>query len=254
MSLVEHTLFGIVDREAQAIERINAIVCPSFCVKFSGGKDSIVVLDLVKKAGVPYTAVFNNTTVEIPAVYRFIRDKHPQVIISHPPESMWQLIGRKGLPTRQRRWCCELLKHRDVRGDIIITGIRREESPRRAKTNWVEVCRHDPSQRLLNPIYDWSEDDVWAYIRKYNLEVPPVYSADVRRVGCIGCPLSHRQSKELALYPKIAELYRRAACRYVEHRKAIGKPTNWESGDQYYKWWVEWDGEADNEDQGELFG
>lgn len=77
---------------------------------FSGGKDSIVLLDLTKKSGVKFEAVYSNTTIDPPGTIPFIRNNYPEVKIVNPKESFFQLVARKGLPSRRRRWCCETLK------------------------------------------------------------------------------------------------------------------------------------------------
>ena len=58
---------------------------------YSGGKDSDVILHLAKKAGVPFVAVHNLTTVDAPETVRYIKSK-PEVLIEYPKLSMWKLI------------------------------------------------------------------------------------------------------------------------------------------------------------------
>lgn len=77
---------------------------------FSGGKDSVVLLDIAKRSGVKFEAVYSNTTIDPPGTIPFIRENYPEVKIVNPRESFLQLVARKGLPSRQRRFCCEILK------------------------------------------------------------------------------------------------------------------------------------------------
>ncbi|MFP4662685.1 MAG: hypothetical protein ACLFPF_10865, partial [Halanaerobiales bacterium] len=67
-------------------------------VAYSGGKDSDVILHLVKQAGVKFDAHYQLTTVDPPELVNYIRDKHPEVEIEIPEETMWELIPRKVMP------------------------------------------------------------------------------------------------------------------------------------------------------------
>ena len=72
--LRETTLEGVIDKELVAIERIKQYEPEEgYYVAFSGGKDSIVVYDLVKRADVKHDAHINITTVEPPEVLHFVR-------------------------------------------------------------------------------------------------------------------------------------------------------------------------------------
>lgn len=71
--LIEHTLFGTVDKEALAIQIIRDNEPPEgYFVAFSGGKDSVVALGLTRRAGVRHEASHNLTTVDPPELVRFI--------------------------------------------------------------------------------------------------------------------------------------------------------------------------------------
>ena len=83
-------------------------------VSFSGGKDSQVVLELVKMARVKYRAVYNVTTNDPADNVRFIKSKYPDVEFSVPKESLLQMIQRKGVPTMFNRWCCAILKEKSA--------------------------------------------------------------------------------------------------------------------------------------------
>lgn len=77
---------------------------------FSGGKDSVVILDLAERSGIKYNAIYANTTVDPPGTISFIKKNYPQVQIMHPEKSFFRLIEEKGFPSRLRRFCCEKLK------------------------------------------------------------------------------------------------------------------------------------------------
>ncbi|MDB0761567.1 phosphoadenosine phosphosulfate reductase family protein [Phocaeicola vulgatus] len=98
---------------------------------FSGGKDSVVILDLAERAGIKYNAIYANTTVDPPGTISFIKRHYPQVRIIHPEKSFFQLVEEKGLPSRLRRFCCERLKERYGIGKRSIEGMRAAESRNR---------------------------------------------------------------------------------------------------------------------------
>lgn len=106
--LIEQTLFGTVDKVADAIKLLRAHEPPEgYYLCFSGGKDSVVIYDLAVKAGVKFDAHHNITTVEPPQLMKFIRNHYPDVINEHPPITMYQLIIKKKLPPlRFIRYAC----------------------------------------------------------------------------------------------------------------------------------------------------
>ena len=76
----------------------------------SGGKDSAVVDYLLQKSGIEYTSIYANTTIDPIGTIRHIRENYPHTVIMHPKETFYQLVERKGFPTRLNRYCCEFLK------------------------------------------------------------------------------------------------------------------------------------------------
>lgn len=118
---------------------------------YSGGKDSDVILHLAKKAGVPFVAVHNLTTVDAPETVRYIKSK-PEVLIEYPKMSMWQLIVKhKTPPTRLFRYCCAELKERSGIGKKLVTGVRKAESKKRAK-NQGAVTFTKPNKEIKNSV------------------------------------------------------------------------------------------------------
>ena len=128
-----------------------------FYVAFSGGKDSIVTLDLVKRSGVKYDAHYNITGIDPPELYYFIRDNFPEVQRHRPETTIWKLIEKKMMPpTRKVRYCCAELKERGGKGRRVVTGIRWAESYRRGKRSVVEECFRDKHRVYVHPIIDWT--------------------------------------------------------------------------------------------------
>lgn len=122
-------------------EKIARVYDPDdgFYLAFSGGKDSQALIHIAQLAGVSYKAHFSPTSVDPPAVIRFIRTEYPEVQFERLKESIYTDAIRRGiLPTQKVRWCCADFKEHAGAGKVTLIGIRKAESTRRAKRNEVE--------------------------------------------------------------------------------------------------------------------
>ncbi len=190
--------------EQRAINRIKYFKGKKIKVAFSGGKDSIVLYHLVKRAGINCDIVYQSTTIDPPGTIPFIRKHYPDVKIEHPELSFYKLVEKKGLPNRFQRWCCQYLKESKNKGyDVVMLGVRRKESDKRKNRKLYEKYK---GEIHFNPIIDWKTKDVWNYIEKYNLPMIKYYSPpyNFKRHGCVMCPLasSKQQIREAILFPK----------------------------------------------------
>lgn len=88
----------------------------------------------------------------------------------------------------------------------------------------------------VNPIIDWSDDDVWEYIKLRNLPYNPLYDTGRKRVGCIGCPMNTKQAQELAEMPMYAKAYKRAFAKFLDTHPMVGKDLR--SANDWYNWWL----------------
>lgn len=100
------------------------------------------------------------------------------------------------------------------------------------------------AKRVVNPIIDWTDNDIWEYAKSEKLCLNPLYDCGFERVGCIGCPLASKsRAKEFAAFPKYRDMYISAFARMLEVRKAeskkAGRPDAWESPIDVYHWWME---------------
>lgn len=210
-------------------------------VSYSGGKDSDVILELAKMAGINYRAIYKNTTIDPPGTIRHCREKGVEIL--HPKESFFQLVERKGLPTRRARFCCSELKEYKVL-DRAIQGIRRSESiKRRDRYKEPEICRvygKDEKVKVYLPILEWTDADVARFITEKKIQCHPLYYDEhgnfhpERRLGCIGCPMKADNGKaDFKRYPKVLKMVVRGASKFLDthpncssQEKFSGNPYN----------------------------
>lgn len=194
--------------------------------------------------------------------------------------SMWKLIVDKGIPpTRVMRYCCKVLKEASTPNRMAAVGVREAESIKRRGRDVFAVLApryQDAEYRslqhtntmflidkkyqdkphhecalieaaksnkdtLVNPIYHWTDADVWAYIRESGIKTNPLYAKGYKRVGCIGCPLSKNQKKELEAYPKYKLNYIKAFDRMLRERERRGArflKYDLKTGEEVYRWWL----------------
>ena len=172
-------------------------------VSFSGGKDSTVVSEVVRRAlgRSDILHVFGDTTLEDENTYAYVkefREQNPLVPFfeARAEHDFHELVDEIGPPSRVMRWCCTIFKAGPINnllqsmGDqkvLTFYGIRWDESARRARyhrTSWNDpervgrVVKVDQDNELNgvtvggkigqqitgSPIIDWSEFDVWLYM------------------------------------------------------------------------------------------
>jgi phosphoadenosine phosphosulfate reductase len=240
--MIEQTLFGEINLVQTAIERMKFYEPPEgYYLAFSGGKDSIVLKALADMAGVKYQAFYNMTTIDPPEVVKFIREYYPDVVFNRPDESFFKLLIKKGFPIRQKRWCCDLLKERSGVGRVVMTGIRWAESNRRAQRSSVERSYKDRKTMFVNAIIEWSEDDIWEFIKVNKMPYCKLYDEGWKRIGCLFCPMAGTRRKiEAEKYPKFVVAYINAFEKLYQRRKQQGQSgvDRWASGREMFDWWM----------------
>lgn len=181
-----------------------------FHVAFSGGKDSVAMLEIVRRT-LPendFLVIFGDTGMEFPDTYELIDKveedcKRKGIAFfrakSHlEPEESWRLFGP---PSQVLRWCCSVhkstpqtLKLREILGKAAYTGmdfvgVRAHESAARSKYDTLNYGKKQKGQYSFNPILDWTSAEVWLYIFYRQLAVNMAYKKGNNRVGCLLCPL-----------------------------------------------------------------
>lgn len=205
-------------------------------VACSFGKDSMVVLHLVRQVNPDIAVLWNNTLVEYPDTYQFAHQITNEwglrVYEAKPRKTFWQVVDEFGWPMAPRDTpdkrqkatvrCCKELKKlptlallRQYKWDLYLTGLTQYESRLRrfsAQRYGAYFYSREWKVWKCHPILDWTTDDVWEYHRRFELPHNPLYDKDeveVRggiRTGCWPCPQAIRYGKLRHLhyyYPKL---------------------------------------------------
>lgn len=206
---------------------------------YSGGKDSDVILELARMAGINFRAIYKNTTIDPPGTIKHARERGVEVM--QPTMNFWQIIEKKGMPNRWRRFCCSVLKEYKVL-DYIVVGIRRDESSARSKRyKEPEVChvynkKKGIKARKYMPILEWTQQDVGKFLTERGVKCHPLYydkrgkiHTD-RRLGCMCCPLLSRKKRieSFKEHPNMLRLYIKGGQTYLatHPNSKIGKIFN----------------------------
>lgn len=261
------------DKVQTAIDRLKRFEPEEgYYLAFSGGKDSVTIKALADMAGVKYDAHYSVTSIDPPELVQFVKT-FPDVTFDFPRYkdgsivTMWNLIPRQKMPpTRIVRYCCDHFKEQNGEGRFKVMGVRWSESSKRqqnrgglelAKRKSHRAQKFDPDDdalkaivdgnavRNLNPIIDWTEWDVWEFINSNGVRYCSLYDEGFKRLGCIGCPLggAKSQCREFDRWAKYRENYIKAFERLIDVRKENGMDTEWETGEEVLRWWLQQEGE-----------
>jgi phosphoadenosine phosphosulfate reductase len=106
-----------------------------------------------------------------------------------------------------------------------------------------ETCMQK-GKRVVNPIVDWEDSDVWDYLNGRCIPHCSLYDEGFPRIGCIGCPMAtaRRTEREFKRWPKFKQMYIRAYERMIAERKRRGlnlkTNVNWSTGKDVLKWQI----------------
>ena len=205
----------------------------------SYGKDSCAVERLLDMADVKHDAHYSKGGIDPPELVLFGREYHPDTFIERPEMSVWKGVMIHGMPRRQSRWCCELIKEKHGSGRIVVTGIRWAESSRRRQRPMLEAVKYHPKRKsgtFLHPIIDWPDSQVWAYIHSRNVTYCNLYDEGWKRLGCVGCPMV-RDTKAGLRWPKTLDIWRRGIFAWYRRKQ----PERWSSPQALWEAWLDRD-------------
>jgi len=184
---------------------------------FTGGKDSLVTLDLAAQVFQDLVLVFVDTGQHFEDVYDFVEwvsnERNFDVFYAKNDNLLENATGtnqvnKKNLSEKNKEEldkagfgdffigkdrgpCCHLLKTvpfksaiKKLNVDAHINGIRWDEQESRSNEDYFSERE---GHTRLHPILHWSEEDVWSYIEKKKLNYNPLYDKGYRSIGCKPC-------------------------------------------------------------------
>lgn len=223
--LVQETIKKIYNTFIEYQDKVDV-----FYVAFSGGKDSVVALDLVQRA-LPHNCfkvLFGDTGMEFPDTYETV-EKIKQICAEEKieflqaksklkPEKTWQIFGP---PAVTIRWCCsvhkttpqimqlrEVLQKPDFTG-MAFTGVRGDESLSRSEYDAISYGGKHSGQYSCHPILEWNTAELFLYIYENGLTFNNAYKKGNTRAGCLVCPMSQGKHDYMKYknYPDDTDLF-----------------------------------------------
>ena len=202
------TMWNLIVKKGTPPMRLSRYCCSN--LKESGGKGRITV------TGVRWAESSN-------------RKEHSDVV---------QLLGK---PKSTQKLADEYgAEYRVTRQGALVMNDDNDENRR-----MVEHC-YRTRKTMVNPIVDWTDEDVWDFLKHYGCESNPLYKCGFKRIGCIGCPMASKKKreKEFVMWPKYKDMYIREFDRMLAHREKHGNSwpegeiRKWKTGEDVMNWWL----------------
>ena len=178
----------------------------------SFGAEDVVVIDLIAKVR-KETTIFTLDTGRLPEetyeVMDEIRKKYGMALISYFPDKapVEKLERDKGFYSfrqsiENRKECCGIRKVEPLNRalgelDAWITGLRREQAVTRSGLPKVELDSAHRNMIKLNPIADWTTEQVWDYIQKNKVPYNKLHDRDYPSIGCAPCTRAVKPGEDI---------------------------------------------------------
>ncbi len=204
------------DFESQSAEQLLRWAAESFFPKIafasSFGAEDVAVIDLL--SGIkPKISIFTLDTGRLPEetyeVMEQVRQRYGAEIVSFFPDkaAVEKLEREKGFysfrqSVENRKECCGIRKveplNRALAGlEAWVTGLRRGQAVTRAALPKVEADAAHRGIAKINPIADWSAEQVWEYIRKNQVPYNKLHDRNYPSIGCAPCTRAVRPGEEI---------------------------------------------------------
>ena len=233
-----------IERSLQRIKEFYEANEGETYVAYSGGKDSTVLLHLVRSLYPEVEAVFIDTGLEYPEIKGFVKQTS-SVTTLRPKMSFREVLDKYGYPVVSkevsmaisryrntkdsamknfrlygvrkgkggyhmgvipRKWsylvnapfkisdaCCDVMKKKPFNrymketGRVPYMGVMAGDSVRREREFLKYGCNTFGSNPSSKPLSFWLEEDVWGYIKRFNIPYSKIYDMGEKRTGCVFC-------------------------------------------------------------------
>ncbi len=165
-------------------------------IAFTGGKDSTVLLDLIRRSKngkIPFKVITIDTSAEFPEIKEFMEKLKSAWNFEIVKYSNNEALRQKYPIAKDKTDCCNTLKTiplkesiKDLHLKAMFTGIRRDENEARANESFFSK-RKDPHHFRVHPLLHFTEKDIWDYIKFNNLPYCNLYEQGYRSLDCAPC-------------------------------------------------------------------
>jgi thioredoxin-dependent adenylylsulfate APS reductase len=175
---------------------------PRMAISAAGGADGMVIVDMAWRIN-PEVRVFTLDTGRLPpetyTLFEEVRDRYGINVEFEFPERVQveELVNSKGpnlmyKSLENRLACCDIrkvlpLKRKLATLDAWVAGLRRDQWRTRKNVSKVELDKDHGGIVKINPVADWSSDDVWDYIRKNDVPYHQLFDEGYTSIGCAPC-------------------------------------------------------------------
>lgn len=208
------TLALLVNAEAELKDRLQQINHQHSNIKFANSLavEDMIIVDQIAQMDADIeifvldtgrlnteTTLFMQTAEQYYPDVHFVVYRPDAAAVVNYTQQFGEFAFYQGI--EQRKQCCFIRKVAPlntalVDADAWITGQRREQSPTRSALLFSE---HDGIRNIAkyNPLFDWSEDLVWAYIQQHQVPFNPLYRQGYPSIGCEPCTRPVRKNEDI---------------------------------------------------------
>lgn len=234
-----HILKKMEEKAHNFIKNVAQTTGRPVTVSYSGGKDSLTTLLLVRDAVPQFDILFADTGLEfketVDNVKQTAEELNLPLKIHSSGDSFWQSIDNFGPPTVEARWCCKVCKLGAITQVIennyeneclTFVGQRKYESEIRANSEHIWKNPSVGNQIAATPIQNWTALHVWLYLFWKKAKYNPLYEQGFDRIGCWLCPSASMAdfSRLSEIHPELSEKLEKYLTKYAVRN---GLPQEW---------------------------
>jgi len=192
---------AIIEQTIRLLRQAEGEFSPDIVLASSFGAEDVVLLDLISRH-TPGIGIITLDTGRLPqATYDVMdacRKRYGINIEVYFPDAseVEQMVREKGQnlfyhSVENRKLCCGIRKIHPLRRALAgkkawVSGVRREQADSRQDMAAVEDDAYF-GIRKFNPLIEWTQEDVWAYIREYDVPYNALHDQHYPSIGCQPC-------------------------------------------------------------------
>lgn len=235
----KHVMDEYIERAHNFIKNVSASYKLPVSVSYSGGKDSLAVLQLVDECLDNFTIMFADTGLEFPETventYMVAQKYSHNLKTESAGNAFWESVDNFGPPSIEARWCCKvcklgpitrLIENNFENGCLTFIGQRKYESGTRSKSKSIWRNPWVNNQIAASPIQNWTALHVWLYIFRTSAPYNPLYEKGFDRIGCWLCPSASLADFERLKYTH-PEMEKHLKSYLLDYADRMGLSSDW---------------------------